>query len=159
APFFRSLAANSSDYIAAMRRVANRFSIKQMYAQAAGALREVLGAAVSDEEALDSARKLYDNIIRGKVLDHAAVDVERIGRVSEQRLYDHRVAKDKRDKIAVELEASARDIATRAHLLAKESSGKGDRTAALQGEAADAYTAFLAWFPASKARLEMEQNR
>ena len=152
-PYLRSLADNSSDYLAAMRRVAKRFFLKEMFAQAAAALREVLGASVADDNALEDARKLYDSVTKSKVFDFAAEDVERLGRVYERRIYDWRLPKDKRERLAVELEAYARDVATRSQLVARER-----KSPTLRAQAAAAYGAYLAWFPSSKSRLEMEQN-
>jgi tetratricopeptide (TPR) repeat protein len=153
-PYLRSLAVSSSDYIAAMRRVANRFFIKQMYAPAVGALRVVLSAGVNDDEAIETARKLYDNIIKGKVLDRPAADVDVIGRVYEHRAFDLRMNKDKRDKLAEEFEIYARDIATRAQVAAKES-----KTPALYANAAAAYTTYLQYFSKSASKNEITENR
>jgi len=83
APYFKSLASSSSDYISAMRRVGGRFFIKQMYAQASAALREVLDAAGGDEEAVETARKLYDNVVKGKVYDQAPADVRALAACSK----------------------------------------------------------------------------
>ena len=154
APYFRSLAQTSSDFMAAMRRVANRFAIKQMYSPAAAALREVLSAAVSDEDALESARKLYDNVQRGKSYDRAAEDVERIGRVLDAHYHDFRLADPVRKKLTDEFEVYARDIATKAHAHAKDV-----KTQALFANAAAAYAQYLAYFPNSKAKFDIEQNR
>ena len=156
-PYMRSLADNSSDYIAAMRRVAKRFALKEMYAQAAAALREVLGAAVADEAAIEDARKLYDNVLKAKVFDFAAFDVERIGRVFEHRYHDYRLTKDQRGKLLDEFEACARDIATRSQLAARER-----RSQAMHAVAAAAYGHYLDYFrvaPDAKTRQEMVQNR
>lgn len=153
-PYLKALADNSSDYMAAMRRVAKRFFIKELYGQAAAALREVLGASVAEEAALEDARRLYDSVDKARAYDFAAEDVERIGRVFEQRYYDFRLARDKRDKLFAELEVYARDIATKAQLTARER-----RSPALRTAAAAAYGTYLAYFPGSPARLEMEQNR
>ncbi len=153
APYFKSLASNSSDYIAAMRRAGGRFFIKQMYLQASAALREVLDAAGGDEEAVETARKLYDNIIKGRVFDNAPGDVRRIGRVYEERFYDFRVPLDSRNKLAIEFEVYARDIATKSQLLAKE-----HKTPQLFAIAAAAYNEYLTYFPTSTHAGDMRAN-
>ena len=153
-PYLKALADNSSDYVAAMRRVAKRFFLKELYAQAAAALREVLNSGVADEGAIEDARRLYDSVTKAKVFERAADDVARIGRVYEHRFYDWRLPRDKRDKLAAEFEVYARDIATRAQLSARER-----KTPQLRTAAAAAYGAYLGYFPGSAAHVEMEQNR
>ncbi|MCC6809072.1 MAG: tetratricopeptide repeat protein [Deltaproteobacteria bacterium] len=152
--YLRGLAASSSDYVASIRRAANRFALKQMYAPAAAAIREVLDAAAGDEEALEAARKLYDNVLKANLFDHSAEDVERVGRVYEKRYFDTRLEESKRTELETELEVYARDIATKTHLLAKEK-----KKPALHSAAADAYVAYLRYFPNTKASTEMQQNR
>lgn len=152
--YLRGLAASSSDYIVAIRRAANRFSLKQMYAPAAAAAREVLDAAAGDDEALEATRKLYDNVLKANLFDHSADDVERIGRVYEKRYFDVRLDDAKRAEIENELEIYARDIATKTHVLAKDK-----KKPALHSAAADAYLAYLHFFPNTKAAVEMYQNR
>ncbi len=153
APYFRELADTSSDFIAAMRRAANRFFVKQMYGQGATALREVLAAANGDEEAVESARKLYDNVTKGRAYEHAHVDVAHLGRVLEARYYDPRLPPKSRDKLAAEFEVYARDIATKAQLAGNEQKSVGQ-----QAVAADAYQAYLDYFPGSRQRVEILQN-
>jgi Flp pilus assembly protein TadD len=153
-PYFKELADSSSDYVAGMRRAANRFVVKQLFGQAAAALREVLAATASDEEAVESARKLYDVVTKAKSYDHAAADVERIGRVLESRAHDTRLPADARKRLSVEFEVYARDLATRSHLAAKASKAPG----ALQATAA-AYTAYLDYFRDAPSAHEIEENR
>lgn len=155
APYFKELADSSSDYMAAMRRAANRFFIKQMYAQGAAALREVLAAAVADDEAVESARKLYDNVSKGRVYAHAATDVEYLGRVLEERFHDQRLPQKDRDKLAAEFEVYARDIATKAHLAANEA-----KAPSAYANAAAGYNAYLDYFGQSQTlKRDIEQNR
>jgi tetratricopeptide (TPR) repeat protein len=153
APFMRELADSSADYLAAMRRLSKRFSLKEMWLPAAAALREVLAGPI-DEDAVELVRKLYDTVSKAKSYDWAQVDVEHVGRVIEDRYYDVHVPKDKRDRLLTEFEVYARDLATKAHLAAKES-----KVAREFANAAQAYTAYLKYFPNAKSRPEIEQNR
>jgi TolA-binding protein len=152
-PYFRDLAASSRDYLAAMRRLANRFTLKEMSVQAVAVLRELIGASPADEDAIEMARRLYDSVIKGKVFDHPAEDVARMVRVLDARLVDYRLSADQRKRLEDEVEIYARDVATRAHLAAKE-----DKDGPSMSLVADAYQAYLDRFESSPARAEMELN-
>ncbi|MBI4509337.1 MAG: tetratricopeptide repeat protein [Deltaproteobacteria bacterium] len=150
----KSLASSASDYMAALRRAASRFSIKQMYPQAALALRTLLDARPRDEDAVELARKLHDSVTKAELFSHAAKDVELIGRVYEHSIYDPRLAGDARKRLASELEVYARDIATKAHLVAKRGKSRNSLV-----ETAAAYSAYLAYFGNARATGEIEENR
>ena len=159
APYFRKYADSSSDYMAAMRRVANRFTVKQMYVAAAGALREVLSAAATGDEALESARKLYDNVLQGKDFTNAATDVELIGRVYEAMNANFQLDIAKRERLGNELEVYARDIATKSNLAAKAAKGKDKDVRGRLAATALAYDAYLKYFKTAKERPGIERNR
>jgi cellulose synthase operon protein C len=152
-PYFRSLAASSQDYMAAMRRLVNRFTLKEMSAQAVAALREVINASPADEDAFEMVRKLSDSLTKGKVLDQPAADVRRMVRVLDARLVDYRLNDEARRKLESEVEVYARDLATRAHVAVKDSKDANELT-----PVADAYQAYLARFSEYPSRNEMEQN-
>jgi len=151
--YFRGLATSTVDYIAAMRKLANRFGVKEMRPQAAVALREVLDNAPGDEDAVEIARRLHDAIVKGSVFDHPSEDVERIISAVDARLGDYRVDAATRAKLLEEFEMYARDVATRAHVIAKE----GQNAAALSA-VADAYRAYLVRFDSAAAAAEVREN-
>lgn len=152
-PYFRELAASSLDYLAAMRRLVNRFTLKEMNVQAVAALREVMNASPGDDDAIEMARRLYDSMVKGKVFDQPAADVQRMVRVLDARLVDYRLTADQRKNLENEIEVYARDVATRAHVAARDA--KDGPNVSL---VADAYRAYLDRFDESPARREMEQN-
>jgi tetratricopeptide (TPR) repeat protein len=153
-PYFRGLASSAVTYLAAMRRLASRFVIKEMHPQAAAAFREVIDRARGSEDGVEIARKLHASMIKGNVFDRAGEDVKRFISVLDVRLGDYHIAPPARDKLLAEFEAYTRDIATRAHVAAKESSN----TAALS-QVADAYEAYLSQFDKSAAAGEIRENR
>lgn len=152
-PYFRSLAASSQDYMAAMRRLVNRFTLKEMNGQAVAALREVINASPAEEDAVEMVRRLSDSLAKGKLLDQPAADVRRMVRVLDARLVDYRLNDEARRKLEGEIEVYARDLATRAHLAVKDSKDPGEL-----GPVADAYQAYLARFSEYPSRNEMEEN-
>jgi tetratricopeptide (TPR) repeat protein len=152
-PYFRSLAASSQDYMAAMRRLVNRFTLKEMSVQAVAALREIINASPADEDAIEMVRRLHDSLTKGRVLDQPAADVRRMVRVLDARLVDYRLNDEARRKLEAEVEVYARDLSTRAHLAVKDS-----KDASELGPVADAYQAYLARFAEYPSRNEMEQN-
>ncbi|HEX7597465.1 MAG TPA: tetratricopeptide repeat protein, partial [Polyangia bacterium] len=155
-PYFRVLAASSQDYLLAMRRLVNRFTLKEMSVQAVAALREVMTAAPADEDGIEMARRLHDSLIKGKVFDQPAADVRRMVRVLDARLVDYRLAEESRKKLESEIEIYARDLATRAHVVAKDGNGGKDGPDLLA--VAEAYRAYLVRFDDYPAAHEMEQN-
>jgi len=152
-PYFRGLAASSLDYLAAMRRLANRFTLKEMSVQAVSVLREVINASPGDDDAVEMARRLHDSIVKGKVFDQPAEDIGRMVRVLDARLVDYRLPADKRERLVSEIEIYARDLATRAHVAAKDS-----QDTQTLGGVANAYRAYLARFDTSASHTEMQQN-
>lgn len=151
-PYFRDLAASSLDYLAAMRRLVNRFVLKEMHVQAVAAMREVMNASPADDDAIEMARRLYDSMIKGAVFDQPAADLRRMVRVLDARLADYTLTTDRRKQLEDEIEVYARDVVTRAHVSAKDEKGP---TASL---VADAYRVYLDRFDDSPARREMELN-
>ena len=152
-PYFRDLAASSLDYLAAMRRLVNRFTLKEMSVQAVAALREVMNASPGDDDAIEMARRLYDSLLKGKVFDQPAADVRRMVRVLDARLVDYRLSANQRKNTENEIEVYARDLATRAHVASRDA--KDGPNISL---VADAYRAYLDRFDSSSARGEMELN-
>ena len=152
-PYFRDLAASSLDYLAAMRRLVNRFTLKEMSVQAVAALREVMNASPGDDDAIEMARRLYDSLLKGRVFDQPAADVRRMVRVLDARLVDYRMSAEQRKNLENEIEVYTRDLATRAHLAAKDA--KDGPSISL---VADAYLAYLDRFDNSPARGEMGLN-
>ena len=152
-PYFRGLAASSLDYLAAMRRLANRFTLKEMSVQAVSVLREVMDASPGDDDAIEMARRLHDSIVKGRVFDQPAEDIGRMVRVLDARLADYRLPADKRDLLVNEIEVYARDLATRAHVAAKDSQDSQTLSGVAEG-----YRAYLARFDTAASRTAMQQN-
>jgi tetratricopeptide (TPR) repeat protein len=152
-PYFRTLAASSQDYLAAMRRLVNRFTLKEMNEQAVAALREVVKATPGDDDAVEYARRLHASVIKGKVYDQPQADARRLVQILDARLVDYRLASEIRKNLETEFELYVRDLATRAHVAAKDSK---EDTKLLT--IAEAYRAYLDRFEDYPSRLEIEEN-
>jgi tetratricopeptide (TPR) repeat protein len=137
-PYFKALATSTVDYVAAMRRLANRFVVKEMHPRAAAAYREVLDGSPSDDDSVEIVRRFYSAVIKGNVYDQPGPDIDRIVTVLDARLRDYRMEAALRPKLVEEFEAYARDIATRAQLAAKAAP-----TPAAMSAVADGYLASL----------------
>jgi tetratricopeptide (TPR) repeat protein len=152
-PYFTELATSAVDYLAAMRRLARRYAIKEMREKAALVLREVLDGSPGDEEDLEFARRLHDAVVNSNVFDKPAEDISRIVTVLDARLSDYRLTTDVGRRLVDEFEIYARDIATRAHVAAKESQRPGALSAV-----ADAYAAYLSRFGKTRSAHEIREN-
>ncbi len=152
-PYFRALATSSVDYLAAMRRLANRFAVKELRPQAAVAFREVLDGAPGDDDNVETVRRFYDSIVKGNALDHPGADVQRIIDVLDARLADYRLDAAARAKLVEEFELYARDVATRAQVAAKAAPLR-----ATLSLVADGYKAYLTRFDTAAAAPEMREN-
>jgi tetratricopeptide (TPR) repeat protein len=151
--YFRGLAVSSHDYLAAMRRLVNRFTLKEMNEQAVAALREVVKATPGDDDAVEFAKRLHASIIKGKVFDQPDADARRLVRILDARLVDYRIERESRKNLENEFELYVRDLATRAHVAAKDSKEEGKLLGVAQ-----AYRAYLDRFDAYPNRLEIEEN-
>ena len=152
-PYFRELAASSQDYLSAMRRLVNRFTLKEMSVQAVAALREVLNASPGDEDAIEMVRRLHDSMVKGKVYADPGADIRRMTAVLDARLVDYRLGAESRKNLETEVENYTRDVATRAHLASKEAKDGPPVTKVAEG-----YQAYLERFADAPSRNEMEVN-
>ena len=153
-PYFRALATTTVDYLAAVRKVANRFAIKEMWAQSARALREVLHGNPADEDAPELVRRFHDAALKGELYD----DPTKRRRARHRR--PRRAARRAttwtpapRKRLESEFELYARDLATRAQIAAKAA----QNNAALSN-VADAYHEYLRRFPPSAVTEDIRQN-
>lgn len=151
--YFRSLATQTGDYLAAMRRLASRYGVKEMPAMAAVAYREVLDNAPGDDDAVETARRLHNSVVKGNAFDHPADDVRRIVYTLDARLADYRLAPPARAKLVEEFELYVRDLATRAQLAVKDKPSDAANSAV-----ADAYKIYLDRFPTAAAAPDIRQN-
>jgi tetratricopeptide (TPR) repeat protein len=151
--YFRPLATSTGDYLAAMRRLASRYVVKEMPAQAAVAYREVLDNAPGDDDAIETARRLHNSVVKGNAFDHPADDVRRIVYTLDARLVDYRLPAASRTKLVEEFELYVRDLATRAQLAAKDKPND-----AMQSAVADAYKIYLDRFGTAAAAPDIREN-
>jgi tetratricopeptide (TPR) repeat protein/thioredoxin-like negative regulator of GroEL len=153
APYFRELASASSDYIAAMRRLASRYSVKEMRPQESVALREVLDGSPGDEDGVELVRRLHAAVTKANVYDKPAEDVGRVISALDTKLSDYRFSADAGKKLFDEMELYARDIATRAQVIAKDGGNP-----AVNGAVADAYAVYLSRFGKTAAADDIREN-
>jgi tetratricopeptide (TPR) repeat protein/Flp pilus assembly protein TadD len=152
-PYFRELASASSDYVAALRRLANRYSVKEMHPQESVALREVIDGSPGDEDGVELVRRLHAAVTKANSYEKPAGDVERVISVLDTRLADYRLSADASKKLIDEMELYARDISTRAQVISKENTNP-----AVQSAVADAYASYLSRFGTSASSDEIREN-
>jgi tetratricopeptide (TPR) repeat protein len=152
-PYFRALATTTVDYLAAVRKVANRFAIKEMWAQSARALREVVHGNPADEDAPELVRRFHDAALKGELYDDPRKDIEDIVAVLDARVATYHVDAAARKRLTDEFELYARDLATRAQVAAK-----ANQNVEAMSNVADAYHAYLLRFPPSAVTEDIRQN-
>lgn len=143
--YFRELADSRTTYLAALSRLGRRWFIKAEYTLAGETYRELLALGADNEDSVEWAQRLYDGVLREKRFDQVSLDVKLLGGVYLTRRYDWRLAEKEREILEEEFEAYTRDLATKAHLLAKEGTDPE-----FHAKVGDAYESYLAVFADAK---------
>jgi tetratricopeptide (TPR) repeat protein len=150
--FFRGITLSRAEYRLALEKLARRFQIKSMLAEAAQVHRELLAISRDVERNIEWAEAIYEAAIASRDLQGADDDVVLLAEVAARYKYWWRASDEDKDILA-DFELLSRDLATRLHTLARD---KGD--AALHQRAARAYDGYLSVFQDSSERLNMEWN-
>jgi len=151
--YFRKLADSRTTYLAALSKLGRRWFVKGEFTYAGAVYRELLDLGADNDDSVEWAQRLYDGVLREKRFDHVELDAKLLGRVYLARRYDWRLAPKERENLRAEFEAYVRDLATRAHLAAKERSDTE-----LYARVGDAYDAYLQVFDDAEAVPEIRQN-
>jgi len=151
--YFRKLADSRTTYLAALSRLGRRWFVKGEFTHAGAVYRELLDLGADNEDSVEWAQRLYDGVLREKRFDHVELDAKLLGRVYLAKRYDWRLSPKERGNLRVEFEAYVRDLATKAHLAAKERSDPE-----LYARVGDAYDAYLQVFEDAEAVPEIRQN-
>lgn len=153
-PYLRSKAYSRGAYVAALERLADRFSTMDQAQGAADVARELLRLGPDGPERLDDARLLHGAVRKSKAFGEVAADVELITRAVRRHVRRPDVPAEQRDRLLGEFEQYARDLATRA----QEALTAGGPRAPAARQVADAYANWLDAFPDSEFRGEILEN-
>ncbi len=153
-PYFEALADDSDTLAFVLGKLANRYWIKQEWANAAPVYRRLLELQEDDERDPERAERLYDCIrnAKGKLLPTAA-DVSVIVRVAARGRVDFRATAQDRSQLGKDFEVFARDLSTRLQLAAQER-----QDPRLEAQAAKAYEAYLSLFRVPTQLRAMRKN-
>ncbi|AKU92128.1 tetratricopeptide repeat protein [Vulgatibacter incomptus] len=151
--YFRRLADSRTTYLAALSKLGRRWFVKGEFALAGQVYRELLALGADDEDSVEWVQRLYDGVLREKRFDFVAQDVRLVCGVYAARRYDWRLGAKEKENLRVELEAYARDLATKGHQAAKD-----HRDETLFARVGDAYDTYLAFFADQPASAEIRMN-
>lgn len=152
-PYFKERADSKTTYLAALRKLGNRYYVRQDRAAAAAVYREILSLTGDSEDSLEEAHRLYESVAEGKLYEQGAQDVEGFIRVVRRRYYNSALADKERKKLYDTFETYSRYIATKLHDLANEK-----REQELYEQAAEAYRAYLDFYGQSKHAPAIRAN-
>jgi tetratricopeptide (TPR) repeat protein len=154
--YFRDRAYNRATYVAALDRMANRYSVMNESRGGALVTRELLRAGPDTEDRIDDARMLYTALTRSKDWSSVAADIRLITGALLRHVTRVGVRAETREQLNAEFETYARDLVTKAHEeIEKAKAAARDE---ITREVIGGYRAYLAAFPASEHRVKMMLN-
>lgn len=138
-PFYRGLATTRAVYVASLSRLARRYHGKGQYKAAAPLYREILEVDPTHEDGLEFIGRFYEGLSKSPSPGTVDRDVDVIVRVAEHHYFHPRTQEKTRQALVHDFELYARDLSTKAQLLAKDD-------AKLLDPVATAYERYLAFF-------------
>ncbi|MEE2789313.1 MAG: tetratricopeptide repeat protein [Myxococcota bacterium] len=157
-PFLKRYGYSRGAYVAALSRLANRFSTIDQAEGAALVGRELLLLAPDSPDRIEDARMLHGAVRKTKKFQEVGQDAELIARAFLRQVRKPTSAPETREKLLTELEALLRDLATRGQeAIKKTAKGSKDR-AKVARQVALAYTVHVQTFPAHEQTTAMLQN-
>ncbi len=143
-PFYRALSDSRAVYVASLSRLARRYHSKGQFKPAALLYREILEVDPYHEDAVEFVQRFYEGL--AKVPSPATVerDVDIIVRVAELSYFSPRTSDAIRKAMVHDFEVYARDLSTKAQLLAKDQNDP--RLPDLLGQVATSYERYLSFF-------------
>lgn len=151
--YYRKLASSRQDYLAALEKLARRYSIKGNPAAAASLYREAMGVSNDVEKNMELAFKIYEMVQQSKKREDTERDVELLVNAAARFRFSWRVTEDEKQKTLADVELIARDLATKLQTEAQQK----DKPA-LHAKAARAYKAYLSLFADGPAAADMTWN-
>ncbi|MCB9557188.1 MAG: tetratricopeptide repeat protein [Deltaproteobacteria bacterium] len=139
--YFRARGQSKPIYLAALRKLANRYYIKQKWPASALIHRELLRLEPSAEDAVEYGERLYDSLVKGKLFTNADSDVLALLTVVRLLPQNLALSSSDRKKIGAAYEKYTRFLATQAHEQANRSRERDELL-----RAAAAYRAYLRAF-------------
>ncbi|MEW5847311.1 MAG: tetratricopeptide repeat protein [Myxococcota bacterium] len=152
-PYYRKLAQSRSDYIAALEKLARRYSIKGDPGAAATLYREAMAYSNDVEHNMDLALKIYEMVQQSKKRDETDKDVELMVAAAARYRFSWRGTEEQKKQALEDFELLTRDLSTKLQLEAQQ---KDD--AKLHAKAARAYKAYLSLFKDSPNGKDMTWN-
>ncbi|MCK5690417.1 hypothetical protein KAI87_14155, partial [Myxococcota bacterium] len=158
--YLRKLAANRDNYVAALRKLANRYAMIGEPNGLASVSRELLALAADASDRLDDARMLHTAINRMRDYSRVGKDLDLIILAMRRQLVSPKRSTDSELKLRSEFELLVRDLATKSHrmLQGQLKASKWSKEPAKASQTIKAYKLYLRTFPQAEASLEILQN-
>ncbi|MEZ4473543.1 MAG: hypothetical protein R3F60_22690 [bacterium] len=157
-PFVQKLAADRGAYVAALARLADRFSLMDQAVGAIAVSRELLALGPDGQARLEDARMLHAALRKTEAYDHIGDDVRLIVQAVLRHVRRPDVGAEARARLLEEFEKYGRDLGTRAQARMQKPGAPARPGLAPPEQVAAAYTAWLEAFPEDVNRLAVLQN-
>jgi tetratricopeptide (TPR) repeat protein len=151
--FYRNIADSEITYMKVLGRLANRYYIRNQFKDAAEIYREILKINPNMVESRDQVQRLFEYTRKESDISDAQQDIELL--VQHMSRYLHAWRVDEKDRLEAynTFERSARDIATKLHIQARQSN-----KLVLYHQSTKAYKQYLSLFGDSQFAQEMQKN-
>lgn len=159
AGYYRKLAESKSIYLAALKKLADRYFVKTEYPSSALLYREIVPLSADVEENIEYVQRIYESVRNMSKRNparyaNAAGDVDAIVTTVARFQNAYKYSDEEKKKLRHDLEVRARDLATQLHA---EAQRKKDAKKAQV--AAEAYRQYLSLFTDAEQYPEIQLNR
>ncbi|MBI5495914.1 MAG: tetratricopeptide repeat protein [Deltaproteobacteria bacterium] len=151
--YYRRLASSRQDYLAAIEKLARRYTIKGDPGSSAMLYREAMAVSNDVEHNMELAFKIYEMVQQSKRREDTDRDVELLIGAAARYRYSWRGSDQQREETLNDVELITRDLATKLQLEAQQKNNPK-----LHAKAARAYKAYLSLFSESPAAMDMTWN-
>ena len=152
--YFADLSDSKSLYLAVLDKLGQRYLLKEHWTAAADVYRTILSLSRNTTKNTAYAERLFACAQKATDMRDPEKNVRALIGVLEQVEYSWRIDPEEKARLNREFEVYARDMATRLHLLAKETQDK-----VRFGQAADAYAHYLDFFKKGEQSRDILENQ
>ncbi len=154
--YLRGLAHDRASYVAALARMARRYTVMDERVGLSAVLRELLRLGPTTQDRLDDARQLFATMRAIGRYEHVGQDVQLINAILTRYLARVDVQEDERRSLRNQFEVYTRDLLTRAQGRFDKLDSKDLKTYAAQ--LADGYRVYLHMYPEARQLTSMLLN-